>query len=223
MLTRDFNLKVKGFDQTGSFTGYASTYNGVDLHGDTILAGAFKQAIASQGNGFPLLWSHQPSEPLGLAKISDSAAGLVVDGSMVMVDPAAQRAYAHLKAGSIKGLSIGYTLPSESSGKTTYNADGTRTIREIKLYEVSLVAIPADPRAIVTSVKSLSQVESLLRGVRPGDLDAVLMEQLRGIDAELKRLLIADDDSEGRVQVEQAAEELALLKSFAAELEGITA
>jgi HK97 family phage prohead protease len=243
---RDFSLKVKALDeQTGTFTGYASTYHGVDLVGDTILPGSFKRSVDNQGDGYPLLWAHQPSEPLGLAKVSDSAAGLVVSGSMVMADPAAQRAYAHLKAGSIKGLSIGFTLPPESSGKTTFNADGTRTIRELKLWEISLVAIPANPLAQVTSVKSLAQVESLLRGVKPGDVDAVLMEQLRGIDSALKGLLrkdalcacecpecvdgdcgdcsdpdCSDTHCEG-TKAAQTSEALTMMKSFAAELKGI--
>jgi HK97 family phage prohead protease len=241
MLTRDFSLKVKVLDDSGTFTGYASTYGGPpDLTGDIIEPGAYKQAIASQGAGYPLLWAHQQSEPLGLAKVSDSAAGLVVNGSMVMADPIAQRAYAHLKAGSIKGLSIGFNLPPESSGKVTYGNDGTRTIREIKLFEVSLVAIPANPLAQVTSVKSLAQVEHLLRSYRAGEVTAADIDQFRSIDLALKALLrkdgacecdceeclagdcadcsnpdCVDPNCEGSMKAQQAAEELALLKSFA--------
>ena len=181
---------------------------------------------------------------MGLAKVSDSAAGLVVNGPMVMVDPAAQRAHAHLKAGSIKGLSIGYTLPPESTGKTTYNADGTRTIREVKLFEMSLVTIPADPRAMVASLKSLSQVDQLLRSLKGGDVDAETLASLRSIDTTLKALLGKDapscdceclfcasgdcancddpacDDPNciGTMSAKTATEELAVLKSFAAEL-----
>src|SRR5258707_11713218 len=132
MLTRDFSLKVKALDDSGTFTGYASTYGpAADMVGD-VIENAYAQSIASQGNGYPLLWSHLQSEPLGLAKVSDSAAGLVVNGSLLMSDPAAQRAYAHLKAGSIKGLSIGYTLPN-GAGKVTYADDGTRTLKEVHL------------------------------------------------------------------------------------------
>jgi HK97 family phage prohead protease len=194
MFTRDFSLRVKGLENPGSFTGYASTYGPpADMVGDVIEKNAYAQSIASQGNGYPLLFAHSQSEPLGLAKISDSAAGLVVNGSMVMADPAAQRAYAHLKAGSIKGLSIGYTLPPESSGKVTYSSDGTRTLKEVRLHEISLVAVPANPNAIVTTVKSLAQVESVLRGVRPADVTGSTLDQLRNINAALKGPLRKDD------------------------------
>jgi hypothetical protein len=174
---------------------------------------------------------------------------LVVNGSMVMADPAAQRAYAHLKAGSIKGLSIGFDLPPESSGKVSYDSNGVRTLREIRLFEVSLVAIPANPRAQITSVKSLGQVERLLNGINPADIasDAALAQQLRGIDAALKTLLRKDhlcecdcpeclegdcsdcsdpdcDDPNcvGSMKARKARqEELALLKSFATQLKSI--
>src|SRR5689334_17899832 len=112
METRDFQLRVKSLDDSGVFVGYASTYGPpADLVGDICEAGCFKQSIQQQGKGFPLLWSHMPSEPVGIARVSDSKEGLVVDGSLVLSDPAAQRAHAHLKAGSIKGLSIGFTVP----------------------------------------------------------------------------------------------------------------
>jgi HK97 family phage prohead protease len=248
MHTRDFSFKlnVKSLDSSGGFTGLASTYGGPpDLQGDIIEKGAYAQSIQSQGAGVPLLWSHQQDQPLGLAKLSDSAAGLVVNGSMVMADPAAQRAYAHLKAGSIKGLSIGFNLPPESSGKVSYNADGTRTIREVKLWEVSLVAIPANPLAQVTSVKSLAQVESVLRTLRPGEVSSADLEQLRSIGATLKSLLkkdglcecdcpecldgdcedcsnpdCTDPNCEGSLKAMKAAD-LAALKTFAASLKSI--
>jgi hypothetical protein len=248
MQTKDFTLKVKALDDSGTFTGIASTYGGPpDLQGDVIEKGAYAQSIASQGSGYPLLWSHSQSEPLGLVKVSDSPAGLVVNGSMVMADPAAQRAYAHLKAGSIRGLSVGFSLPPESSGKVTYGADGTRTIREIKLWEVSLCAIPANPAAQVTSVKSLAQVETVLRTLRPGQVSASDLEQLRSIDLALKSLLrkntLCDCDCEeclagdcedcsdpecddrscecNLLKAQKAAEDLAALKNFAASLKSM--
>jgi HK97 family phage prohead protease len=105
MLTRDFPLRVKALDdQSGAFTGYASTYGApADLTGDIVLPGAFAQSIAQQGAGYRLLWSHKQDEPLGIAKVSDSANGLVVSGTLLMSDSGAQRAHAFLKAGCHQG------------------------------------------------------------------------------------------------------------------------
>ena len=71
----------------------------------------------------------------------------------------------------------------------TYGDDGTRTLKEVRLFEVSLVAVPCAPTAQVTSVKSLSQVERLLAGIKRGDVTGDTLTQLKGIDAALKSLL----------------------------------
>ncbi len=183
-MTRDFQLKVKSIEPSGAFTGYAATYGGVDLVGDTIIPGAFKQSIAQQGAGYPLLWAHDQAAPIGIGKVSDSSSGLVVNGSLVMEDQAAVRALAHLRAGSIKGLSIGYSVPD---GKAEIQRDGSRLLKEIRLHEISLVAVPADPRAQVLSVKDISRVLSELRvDAVPADDKAILL-------AALKRLLGVKD------------------------------
>ena len=196
MFTQDFPLRqLKVPDNSGVFTGYAATYGGEpDLVGDVIEPGAFAQSIARQGKGYPLLWAHRTDEPIGMAKVSDDPTkGLLVNGSLVLADPAAQRAYTHMKAGTVRGMSIGYDVP-RGQGKVTYSDDGTRTLKEIKLYEISLVAIPANPKAQVTSVKSLSDVEHVLRSITDAS-DADVVHQLKSIDAQLRRLLSRKDSN----------------------------
>ena len=46
-------------------------------------------------------------DPIGLGKLSDSREGLLVKGQLVPESPTAAKAYALLKAGVLKGLSIG--------------------------------------------------------------------------------------------------------------------
>jgi HK97 family phage prohead protease len=216
MDTRDFALKVKALEDSGSFSGFASSYGDPpDYVGDVIEPGAFKQAIAQQGRGYPLLWAHQQSEPVGIARISDSQSGLVVDGELLLDDPAAVRAHRHLKAGSIKGLSIGFTVP-RGQGKSSYRDDGVRVLREVHLHEISLVAVPANPRATVTSVKTLGDVRHVLTSLRDGDVDDDELSELDAIDRELKRLLVAHDPAE-----KANAEALRELQGLAAALKGI--
>jgi len=245
MQTRDFSLKVKVLDDSGTFTGLASTYGApADLVGDIIAPGAYKQAIQMQGKGLPLLWAHSQSEPLGLCTISDSTAGLIVNGSLLMEDSGAKRAHVFMKAGIVRGLSIGYTLPV-GTGKVTYGDDGTRTLKEVRLHEISLVAVPANPYAVVTTVKTLGQIENVLRTFRPGDVTASDLEQLRSIDLSLKALLkkdalcecdcpectdgdcvecsnadCVDPNCEG-TKARQDVENLKLLKAFSGELKSI--
>jgi hypothetical protein len=49
MLTRDFSLKVKALDDSGTFTGYASTYGGPpDMVGDVIEPGAYHRKTSER-------------------------------------------------------------------------------------------------------------------------------------------------------------------------------
>ena len=138
-------------------------------------------------------------------------------------------------------------MESASTAKVTYGDDGSRTLKEVHLHEVSLVAVPANPRAQVVTVKSLAQVETMLRTLRPGSVTAADIEQLRSIDLTLKTLLrkntlcdcnceacldghcedcsndeCDDENCEGSVKARQDTEDLKLLKAFAVSLKGIT-
>jgi HK97 family phage prohead protease len=212
MLTRDFPLKVKALEDSGSFTGLAAVYNERDLLDDLIEPGAFRAAIAAQGKGFPLLWAHRQDEPIGLGHIEDDHAGLIVHGKLLLEDPAAQRAHAHMKAGVVKGLSIGFTLP-RGDGKVSYRDDGIRVLKEIRLHEISVVAIPAAPRAQITGIKALGDVRHLLTSLcEVGDGE---LSELHAIDRELRRLLVGNDPLEMRAQTlsELRAFEVALRRS----------
>jgi HK97 family phage prohead protease len=184
MELKTFAWKVKSLDEEGCFTGLASTYGEpADLGGDVVTKGAFSKSIQDQGRGLPILWQHRADSPVGLGTISDHAAGLGLVGRLVMADPVARRAYAHLKAGSVRGLSIGYE-PIKSSPRP----DGGRNLHEVKLHEISIVTLPMNERAQVASVKALLQSLSSLSA---DDLDDDEVSDLRGIAQHVKRLLPA--------------------------------
>jgi uncharacterized protein len=213
MLTRDFKFSLKELSNEGSFEGFASTYGNQDLAGDVVERGAFSQAIKQQPpRGYPLLWKHD--EPIGTGVVQDSKDGLIVHGSLLMSDPAAARAHSHLKAGTVRGLSIGFTLP-RGENKVHYRDDGARVLREIHLHEVSIVAVPANQQATVFSVKSLDDVRHMLKTLRDGDVTEEVFEDLREIDFELKRLLLKGPQSE-------RAESLRELQAFANQLKQIS-
>jgi HK97 family phage prohead protease len=186
MQTLDFAFNTKALSEEGAFTGKAAVYGELDLTGDIIETGAFKHAIAQQGDGYPLLWAHRQDEPVGIARIEDSANALIVKGQLLMSDPTAMRAYDHLRARTIKGLSIGFQIPT-GNGRVIFRDDGVRILKEIRLLEISLVAVPAQPKAQVTEVKSLGDVRLLLKGIKAAEPEAI--GELSEIAAELKRLL----------------------------------
>jgi HK97 family phage prohead protease len=70
------------------------------------------------------------------------------DGKLVLSVGKAKEAYDLLKANVLRGLSIGY-----DAIKSDYK-DGVRYLRELKLFEVSLVVMPMNELATVQTVKA---------------------------------------------------------------------
>ena len=111
----DFKFKIKSAsdEAAGTFVGLASTYGNEDLGRDIVDRGAFTRTLSTRKD-FPILWQHQTDNPIGLAKLTDTPQGLQVNGTLLMADPVAQRAYALIKGGVISGLSIGYETMKSS-------------------------------------------------------------------------------------------------------------
>ena len=136
-------------DEAGVFTGYASIFGNVDQHGDVVLPGAFRKSLSERGNVVPLLWQHDTTEPVGVLELVEDSKGLrVVRGEINLETARGREAYALLRQGAIKGLSIGYQVVQDGwQGKV-------RQLKELKLLEVSLVTFPANELASVTAIKN---------------------------------------------------------------------
>lgn len=159
-MTRPFT--VKSISEKGEFSGYGSVFDVKDDYGDMVIKGAFAKSLADwekQGKLPKMLWQHKIDEPIGAyAKMKEDEHGLYVEGQ-ILVDAGAteKRAYTHLKAGSVDGLSIGYTL---APGGYEYNKDlDAFLLKQINLWEVSIVTFPANTEATVDAVKSALQSE----------------------------------------------------------------
>ena len=144
---KDFRFEIKGVDAEGIFTGLAASYDTVDSGDDLIERGAFTKTLRQEGNVRPLLWQHKAEAPVGEITLTDSPEGLRCTGKLLLAVDDARKAYALMKAGIVKGLSIGY-----QSVDATYRG-AVRVLKEIKLFEVSLVTFPMNDLAIVEAVK----------------------------------------------------------------------
>ncbi len=163
-------LEIKASDvaSSGEFAGYAAAFGNVDLGGDVILPGAFAKTLAehkARASQPALLWSHDQSMPIGtITTLNEDRKGLRMQGRLTLAVRAAAEAYALLKDGAVGGMSIGYSIPSGGAE----NGGDARLLKEIDLYEISLVAVPMNPAAQVTAVKAMDcanprELERLLR------------------------------------------------------------
>jgi HK97 family phage prohead protease len=140
-------LDVKGVTDEGGFQGLAAVYSNTDAAGERIAPGAMTKTLREGGPVYPLLWSHNPEHVIGTVELTDSPRGLQATGKLVLSVAKAKEVYDLLKAGAVRGLSIGYRVITDRL------EDGVRVLKELRLFEVSLTSLQSNPLALVHSVK----------------------------------------------------------------------
>lgn len=172
--TLDFPLEIKqdSVTEDGRFKGYASVFGGEpDSYGDIVAPGAFHATLQKggrNGNGIAMLWHHTPEFPIGgWDMLAEDEHGLAVDGWVdKTVQPMGIPVYSMVRKGAIRGLSIGFRTVKSDRDETT----GIRTLKEIELWEISLVTFPAAKKAQVTTVKDIEGART------PRELERALRE-----------------------------------------------
>lgn len=161
----DLEFKLAGLDEStvteeGTFSGYASRFGSVDQGGDVVLPGAYTKSLAS-GRTPAMLWQHRSDSPIGIwVSAKEDATGLRVEGKLDLNTIKGREAHSLLKLGAIKGLSIGYrTIEAEQIGNE-------RHLKEVDLWEISLVTFPMQANAGVEAVKG---VDASILATKSGD------------------------------------------------------
>lgn len=136
-----------GLGDGAEIAGYASLFGAADQGGDVVSPGAYGRSLsrlAAAGGKVKMLWQHDPTQPIGVwDEVREDGRGLFVKGRLLTEVRAAHEALVLLRAGAIDGLSIGYrTITAEKT-------PGGRVLREVELWEVSLVTFPMLPEARV--------------------------------------------------------------------------
>lgn len=157
-MRQKFNpLRIKELGEDGSFSGYGNVFDVVDSYRDVVHKGAFKKSLAEhEKNGTmpKLLWQHDASEPIGVYTLmKEDDRGLYVEGKLALDSnvPLADKAHALLKMKAIDGLSIGFSVPA---GGESYNKEkDVFDIKEIDLWETSIVTFAANPQSTVLEVR----------------------------------------------------------------------
>ena len=161
----EFEIK---FDEArkGFFSGYASKFNGVDSHGDTVIPGAYSKTVTQRERPIAMRWNHTGPVIGKWLKVEEDERGLYVEGELTPGHSVASDVYALMKHGAVSGLSIGYRVPAGGSEKK----GDVRLLKQIDLVEISVVESPADLNALIGDVKSaiervdsLKEAEELLR------------------------------------------------------------
>ena len=172
MKTKAFALQVKDLSEQGTFEGYGSVFGVRDSYNESVEPGAFAASLAKhrrEGTMPLMLWQHDAWSPIGVWEdLAEDGKGLWGKGRLLAGVRQADETMIMLKAGAIRGLSIGYrevdTKPAEGGGP--------RKLLEVDLMEVSIVSFPANTRARVEGVKSDAlgnRFEDFARRLRDGE------------------------------------------------------
>jgi HK97 family phage prohead protease len=154
--TKAVACDLKAVEADGSFTGYASRFNVVDLGRDLVLPGAFKDSLGRRGaRGIKMLFQHDPAEPIGVwLELREDAAGLYARGRILPEVERGREVLALMRAGALDGLSIGFrTVEGRTDAKS-----GVRRLSRVDLWEISVVTFPMLPEARVCAVKNESDL-----------------------------------------------------------------
>lgn len=157
----------------GVFEGYASLFGVMDNGGDNVQAGAFKKSLKKRGPGkVKMLYQHDSDDIIGMwDEIAEDERGLKVKGHLLLDLPLAKQVYILMKAKALDGMSIGFRTINADIDRAT----GMRLLKEVELWEISIVTFPMLPTATVTAVKGetiLGDARAMEQAYRDGGLSA---------------------------------------------------
>lgn len=139
-------------DGHGGISGYGSTFGNADRVGDVIVKGAFSKSLDRfKSDGFIAIGHDWVGLPVGsITDAYEDAKGLYIEGEFHSTDEAqAARKWVRERMDRKKsvGLSIGFNLIDSERTK-----DG-RILKEIEIFECSVVTVPCNPQAEVITAK----------------------------------------------------------------------
>jgi len=155
---KEFSVKASE-DESFSFEGYLSTFGNEDRVGDVIERGAFDDSLKKK-TVVPMLLNHERDAIIGKMELSVDAIGLFVKGYLLESVQKAKEVYDLLKFGALDSMSIGM-LVKDYEPIDKQNPYGSWIIKSAEVLEGSVVTVPANEQAIVTSVKTMDEMEKL--------------------------------------------------------------
>jgi HK97 family phage prohead protease len=160
--------KAESNGDTGYLEGFCSIFGNVDQGRDVVHPGAFSKTIAEKKGVVPFLLDHDVTKPAGYStQMQETEKGLQYSAELKLIDPVVRQRYElakmSLKLDSPMGNSFGYyavkydyeEIESENGPMMV------RNLREVKLYEASLVTFGMNDAAGVTGAKSKNPLQVL--------------------------------------------------------------
>jgi len=211
---------IKMDDASGEFEGYASVFNSNDSVNDTILPGAFSKTLSGGINPKMFVNHNHRDVPVGdWLEMREDDYGLFAVGKIDMNHRDGPTVYSALKRKAMDGLSIGFRMTKDDY-EWKENNDG-RVIKNMDLFETSVVSYPAESSARINAVKGLIEAVDDLKS-----LEAVLRDEgfsraaATALISRVKQLTRCDSEDELRKTISEQEAVIERFKSRIATLNG---
>ena len=194
-------LKVKaaGPDdgiEEGQFQAYISVFGNIDSYGDIVQKGAFTRTLgewAEKGNTIPVLWGHDMNDAFanigGVLSAEEDDYGLKVTAQLDLENPTAAQVYRLVKGRRTTSCSFAYSVRDGEKKDDGFH------LKDLDLYEVSIVQVPANELAEITMVKDATAALAKAGRVLSAKNEQSLREARDSIDSVLASLR---DEQDGK-------------------------
>lgn len=148
---KTIEFELENYDEEeGTFSGYGAVFSNVDSGGDIIEPGAFTKTIAEGVGRIKILSGHNETLlPIGVPiELREDAKGLFIKAK-ISDTTLGKDVKILIRDGVLCELSIGY-----DPLVFDYDENGIRHLREVKLWEVSVVTWAMNEEAVITGFKA---------------------------------------------------------------------
>ncbi len=207
--TRYFELRAEASIETDDliFTGYASVFNtpysvadSRGVYNEIVNPGAFTKTLNEQDDvkflinhdGIPLARTKS-----GTLELREDEHGLFVKAALDEANPKVAEISSALKRGDLSEMSFGF-----HAIKDEFNDSGeTRTLKELRLLDVSVVTWPANP-ATIGKIRGvdLGELQSTLAEVRNDEPTSDQADKIKEVINQLNDLLPDPESSRSKVR-----------------------
>ena len=164
MRHKEFSTKEYTYDgESRTISGYAAIFGNIDKVRDRLVKGCFANSILERGpqsganDKILLLWQHDMGEPIGrITVLREDDKGLYFEAVIDDIETG-DRALKQLESGTLNQFSIGYNYVWEKCDWD--DEDACLVVKEVKLYEISVVSIGCNGETEYLGLKSQEDME----------------------------------------------------------------
>lgn len=170
----DYEIKAEGDDFI--IAGWGAKYGNIDSYRDVLQGGCAAKTLAERRDRIAFCEQHNINNPVGkFLVLEEREEGIYFE---VKISDAEPKIKTKIKEGILKEFSIGYSEVKAEIGEV--EGKEVNLVKEIKLYEISVVTVAANDQATLLEMKAeqLATVEKAYDTIIEAEKDEKIKYQL---------------------------------------------